>query len=182
MDITHINKLLSEGKTVSEVRKIVGLSEKKFQKEVKDLCYKFNQKLKQYEPITTDDKGMTTVLIEPKEPIQSDIILSDDNSMTISIQEDLKNNIVNLANSYDRIQEVLNWFESRADDKGMTEVIEVIQDGIKINLSDAEVIRTTIRINKDTWDKFTKFCEDNKEFNKQDLHAQALEEYIKKYK
>ena len=110
------------------------------------------------------------------------IINKDDKGMTISIQKDLKNNIINLANDYDKIQEVLKWFENKANDNGMTEVIEVINEGIKINLPEAETIRTTIRINESTWNRFKKFAEEHKEFNQQDLMAQALEEYMDKYK
>ena len=110
------------------------------------------------------------------------IINKDDKGMTISIQKDLKNNIINLANDYDKIQEVLKWFENKANDNGMTEVIEVINEGIKINLPEAETIRTTIRINESTWNRFKKFAEEHKEFNQQDLMAQALEEYMNKHK
>ena len=53
---------------------------------------------------------------------------------------------------------------------------------IKINLPEAETIRTTIRINESTWNRFKKFAEEHKEFNQQDLMAQALEEYMDKYK
>ena len=81
----------------------------------------------------------------------------------------------------DKIQEVIKWFNNKDNDKGMTNVIEVISEGIKINLPKSENIRTTIRINKSTWDRFDKFAQDNKEFNKQDLIAQALEEYMNKF-
>lgn len=126
--------------------------------------------------INKDDKGMTGVTNNYK-----GIELLDDKGMTISIQQDLKNNIINLANDYDKIQEVLKWFENKANDKGMTGVIEVINEGIKINLPEAEIIRTTIRINESTWNRFKKFAEEHKEFNQQDLMAQALEEYMNKY-
>lgn len=127
--------------------------------------------------INKDDKGMTGVTNNNYKGIE----LLDDKGMTISIQQDLKNNIINLANDYDKIQEVLKWFENKANDKGMTGVIEVINEGIKINLPEAETIRTTIRINESTWNRFKKFAEEHKEFNQQDLMAQALEEYMNKY-
>lgn len=63
----------------------------------------------------------------------------------------------------------------------MTDVIEVIDEGIKINLPQSETIRTTIRINKSIWDNFDEFSKKNKEFNKQDLMAQALKEYMSKF-
>lgn len=178
MDVNYINKLLKEGKSVKEARNIIGLNEKAFQREMKALGYKYNQRLKQYEPIAIDDKSMTQAI----KPSKKDIIINDDKGMTIGIQQDLKNNIVNLANDYEKIQEVLKWFENRSDDESMTEVIEVINEGIKINLPEAKATRTTIRINEITWNKFKKFAEDHKEFNKQDLMAQALEDYMNKHK
>lgn len=126
------------------------------------------------------DKDMTNVTDKANMAKDEKLTVNDDKDMTIDIFQDLKRNIINLANDYDKIQEVLMWFNSN-DDKGMTEVIEVINEGIKINLSTTENIRTTIRINKDTWNRFDKFARDNKEFNKQDLMAQALEDYMNKF-
>ena len=58
MDINYINKLLSEGYKVEDVRKKLEIGEKRFQREIKKLNYKYNQKTKQYELNITDDKGM----------------------------------------------------------------------------------------------------------------------------
>lgn len=59
----------------------------------------------------------------------------------------------------------------------MTEVIEVINEGIKIDLPESETTRTTIRINKIIWDEFDKFCSENKEFNKQDLDGSSFKRF-----
>lgn len=175
MDINYINGLLKEGKTVKDIREELGVGEKKFQRLIKELGYKYNQKSKQYEDNLVDNKSMTSVS-------QEKITLIDDKDMTIDIQQDLKSNIINLANDYDKIQEVLKWFENNADDKSMTEVIEVVNEGIKINLPESKITRTTIRINEKIWDRFGEFAELHKEFNKQDLIAQALLEYMNKFK
>lgn len=181
MDINYINKLLSEGYKVEDVRKKLEIGEKNFQREIKKLNYKYSQKTKQYEPNTTDDKGMTKVIEKTQNNLKQDIIISDDKGMTIDIQQDIKANIINLANDYDKIQQVIKWFDNRVNDKSMTEVIEVINQGIKIDLPQSESTRTTIRINKEIWDRFDEFSNKNKEFNKQDLMAQALKEYMEKY-
>lgn len=181
MDINYINKLLSEGYKVEEVRKKLEVGEKRFQREIKELKYKYNQKTKQYEPNIADDECMTQVAQDTVSNLKQDIELNDDKGMTIDIQHDIKSNIINLANDYYKIQQVIKWFDSRVDDKGMTEVIEVINQGIKIDLPQSQSTRTTIRINKEIWDKFDEFSNKNKEFNKQDLMAQALKEYMEKY-
>ena len=48
MDILLINDYLKQGKTVKEIREILGYSEKAYQKKIKELGYKYNQKEKQY--------------------------------------------------------------------------------------------------------------------------------------
>ena len=46
--VKFLNKGLSEGKTVAELRDEIGIPKKRLQRLVKDSGYKFNQKLKQY--------------------------------------------------------------------------------------------------------------------------------------
>ncbi|MFD3158869.1 hypothetical protein ACFIJ5_18835 (plasmid) [Haloimpatiens sp. FM7330] len=99
-------------------------------------------------------------------------------------------NILSLAKNYDKISKVLEWFENKNDDKCMTDdtcvtnVIEVIDDKIKINLPDSEEKRTTIRVNAKVWDDFNEFCssENNKHLKKRDILSMALLEFIDRYK
>lgn len=177
----YILELQEQGLTRHEIKDKLGYkSIDSLTKFLKKRGYSFDNRLNKYAPI--DDSSMTNVTREPKKIEEQGIILSADKDMTIDIQQDLKVNIINLANDYDKIQEIIKWFNNKDDDKGMTEVIEVVNQGIKIKLPKSETIRTTIRINKSTWDRFDKFAQDNKEFNKQDLMAQALEEYMNKFK
>ena len=176
----YILELQEQGLTRHEIKDKLGYkSIDSLTKFLRKRGYSFNKILNKYIP--TDDTSTTNVFREPKKAKQQDIILNDDKGMTIDIQQDLKVNIINLANDYDRIQEVLKWFENKSDDKGMTDVIEVINKGIKIDLPQSESTRTTIRINKEIWNRFEEFSKKNKEFNKQDLMAQALKEYMEKY-
>lgn len=176
----YILELQTQGLTRHEIKDKLGYkSIDSLTKFLKKRGYSFDNKLNKYTPI--DDISTTNVIREPKKAKQQDIILNDDKGVTINIQQDLKSNIINLANDYDKIQEVLKWFESKNNDKGMTEVIEVVSEGIKISIPKSETIRTTIRINKDIWNKFDEFSKQNNEFNKQDLMAQALKEYMEKY-
>lgn len=59
-------------------------------------------------------------------------------------------------------------------------VIEIVE-GIRIDLPDANIKRTTIRINEKIWDEFNKFVEDNRPIDKHDLMGMALKEYMEKY-
>ena len=157
--IDYLNTKLDEGYTVVRIRENLGIGEKTLQKLIKQNGYKYDVKTKRYK-LTSK--------------------LTDDNSMTMNIPTELKSNIIDLAINYNKIQEVLNWFENK-NDNDMTSVIEVVTSGITINLPKTENTRTTIRVNKDTWIRFDAFCNDNKEFSKQDLLSQALEDFMKKH-
>ena len=74
---------------------------------------------------------------------------------------------------------MINWFKSK-DDKSNTNVIEIVQ-GIKIDLPEANIKRTTIRINEKIWEDFNRFVEDNKPIDKHDLMGMALKEYMENY-
>ena len=57
MDINYINQLLLEGNTVKEVREILQVSEKKFQKLIREIGYKYDQSSKQYISNTDSNTG-----------------------------------------------------------------------------------------------------------------------------
>ena len=51
LDINYVNELLRQGNTVKDIRTELNISEKLFQRQIKELGYKYNQKNKQYETI-----------------------------------------------------------------------------------------------------------------------------------
>jgi|SRR5699024_1159656 len=92
---------------------------------------------------------------------------------------EFKDNMLFLHNEIDILKSIIEKFKQ--DDKSNTNVIE-LREGIKINLPEANIKRTTIRINESVWDMFNQFVEENKPFDKHDLMGMALLEYINKYK
>mgnify|MGYP003258752872 CR=1 FL=1 len=180
MDINYINNLLQEGKSVKDIRTILGVSEKSFQKQIKQLGYKYNQKIKQYEPFT--GTGASS-LVKHENSIVSN---KNDKSMIFDIQvegldkETFKNNIIDLAANYERIKNMLDDYEHTNSIHAQSEILEV-STGIKIDNPEGEVERTTVRISKDILLKWNEFCDKNKQFSKKDLLGQAMIEFIQKY-
>ena len=180
--IDKLNKILQldqEGKERDEIVKIMGY------KNLKSLTGFMSGKGYTYNNgyiLKDNDKSMTTISDDNSMKKVSEDNNTDEKGMTSLINGDLKNNLVGLANSYEDIQRMLEWFKTRADDKGMIEVSAVVTDGLKIDIDQSEYIRTTVRIGKDSWNKFEQFCNENKEFKKQDLLSQALKEFIEKYR
>lgn len=106
------------------------------------------------------------------------------NDAVIDLKNDmLKGNILGLAKYYDEIMGLLTWYKACVGQMSSKEqqVIEVVQQGIKIDLPKSESTKTSIRVNKEVWEQFGQFAEQHNEFVKGDLLAQALKEYMEKH-
>ena len=123
-------------------------------------------------PIITTEDDKDNINIINKEEAPEDVINV--------IPEGFKENMINLVNQYDKLQEIINWFNTK-DDIDNTNVIEV-NTGIRIDLPDAPIKRTTIRVNDKVWNDFLDLADANSEFDKHSLLSMAIKEYIEKYK
>lgn len=171
IDIEYINQKLREGLTVSEVRKELGIGEKKFQKDIKELSYKFNQKTKQYENIQGDN-DMTLVTINNNNV--------DDKGMTL-VTKELQSNMIQLSNDYERINKMLKWFENERDN-GMTDVTVRISEGLSIDYERSNEIRKTVRVDEKAYESLTELYKEYQQYTIKDLLSQAIYEFVNKYK
>ena len=149
MDINYINELLREGKTVKEIRLTLGYSEKKFQKEIKDLGYKYNQKEKcyinVYEPITE---------VLDNEPIKDIITTTKPTTSTTTLTTTQTTTIDYLTDNLDVIKQLLENYKRNTtyDDKG-----------IYINLVSDKHLNPkpkSLRINEFVWRDWQEFTKD----------------------
>lgn len=168
--VNYILQLQSEGKTRHEIKDILGY---KLLDSMTKYMKKHGYKVENNIYVLRDDTCHQVENAKIKTFIQKD-----DNGMTIDDTLNIKKDMIDIIKHKEDIFDMIKWFKNR-DDNSMTQVIEVINEGIKIDLPDSETTRTTIRINKIIWNEFDKFCSENKEFNKQDLMAQALKDFIK---
>ena len=108
--------------------------------------------------------------------VQSDAVIDLKNDI-------LKGNIIGLAKHYDEIMGLLTWYKAYGGQMSSdgSRVLEVVQQGIKIELPKSESLKTSIRVNRDIWVQFGQFAELHSEFVKGDLLAQALKEYMEKH-
>lgn len=170
MDIKYINELLQKGKTVKEVRSILGVSEKLFQKKIKELGYKYNQKNKQYEvigevlnPLSSNSPSTTT----------NPTTKSTTTPTTISTTE--ATTIKYLSENIDILKQILENYKRTTTSNNKNIVINLVNDK---HLKPAP---KSIRINEFVWRDWLEFTKDLP-FSKGDLVSQALIEFIEKYK
>lgn len=178
--VKYLNDKLREGKTVIRIREDLGISEKALQREIKVNGYKYLKKERMYakEPTSSLEANKSIMCRqESKKPINS----TEDKEQTLSLQENIKDDLLKLLSIKEELFDLVMERRQSAD-KAQSNIIEVIQEqGIKIELDNSEIVKRTIRGNKTVFDKWDKFCNDNKQFNKQDLLSMALKSYIEKY-
>lgn len=122
-------------------------------------------------PVDTPEDAKDNINVICKEEAPNNII--------DVMPEGFKENMINLVNQYDKLQEMINWFNTK-DDIDNTNVIEV-NTGIRIDLPNAPIKRTTIRVNEKVWNDFLNLAEANSEFDKHSLLSMAIKEYTEKY-
>ena len=161
MDINYINTLLKEGKTVKEIRGVLGLSEKSFQKEIKYLGYKYNQKQRQY----VNDNCSSNTLCNTKSNT-ADIISFEDKDSLNFISENIE-----------LLKELLMTYkknkESNPNDYNL--FVDLIDDS---SIKDQKP--KTIRVNYYVWEEWKEFTKKSNQSSKT-LISLALKKFMEEY-
>lgn len=172
-----INEKLSEKSSLKKIADELDVNESTIRKYITNRGYK--RVLNKF--VLVDDTCNSEVNT-PKEDIKETTKnkqITQQNTNIFSNAE-FKENMLYMNDEAETIKELIQWFKNK-DDKSNISVIE-IKDGIKIELPDAPIKRTTIRINTAVWDLFNDFVEDKKIYDKHDLMGAALMEFMEKYK
>lgn len=125
--------------------------------------------------INTTNKGYEksdTPVIKVEQPKQKQY---DNNDTLVITDEKIKNNIINLAQNYDKIMAIVQQYDKEYDKQYDGMIIELPIETIKD-------FRTSIRVNNVIWEQFNQFTEMHKEFTKRDLLSMALKEYMERHK
>ena len=173
MDINLINNMLLEGMTVKEIRQSLGISEKKFQKEIKELGYKFNQKEKAYikvnEPITEPLNGeLIDSFKETTKPTTKETTTSTTLTTTQTTTIDY------LVDNIDLIKQLLENYKRNTQSNNTDIIINLISD------KHLNPKPKSIRINEFVWRDWQEFIKDLT-FNKGDLISMALKEFMENH-
>lgn len=169
--IKYINNELKKGSTLTNTCKSIGIGRTTVRDRALKHSYTYDSNLNQY--ICTANAANKTTVSVPKSPIKNDM-------STPIVSKEMTSRLIKLCNNYDKIIDVIEWFEN---DKDKTNVIEVVQ-GIKINLPEEKDtnFRKTLRVNDEVWKQFSKFCDCHKEFTQKDLLSQAILDYMENHK
>ena len=170
LDINYINSLLTKGKSVKTIRMELGISEKKFQKEIKEQGYKFSQKEKAY---IRECQSHTDVL--NVEPIKDIVTTTNHTTETTTLTTAQTTTIDYLTDNIDLIKQLLENYKRNTDTNNKNIVINLVSD------KHLNPKPKSIRINEFVWRDWQEFTKDLT-FSKSDLISQALKEFIENHK
>ncbi|WP_148552209.1 hypothetical protein [Paraclostridium bifermentans] len=167
--VGYINEKIEEHGSLMKVAEHLGINESTIRKHINNRGYKrFGSGF-----VPLDDTCNHREHTPKKEKMTTE------NTDVINLP-DLKENMMYLSSETETLKDMIKWFKSK-DDRSNTDVIELVE-GVKIDLPEAPIKRTTIRINEKVWDMFNELVEENKPIDKHDIMSMALLEYINKYK
>ena len=175
--VGYINEKLIEYKSLKKVSDKLDINEGTIRKYLNSKGYRRKENKFVLLEYTCNSRSNTD---ENKE--KSSVINQDDISNTDVISTPkLKENMLYISQESETLKEMIEWFKINKTSKSNSEVIE-LREGINIDLPEAPIKRTTIRINEKIWDEFNILVEENKPYDKHDLMGQALKEFIDRYK
>ena len=164
--INYINSELKTGKYVKDIRPALGISEDYLQELMRNNNYKFNQKMKQYIPITEiTTKPLEVSVVETN----TSTLLTTKKANTLDYISDNINILMDMIEKY------------KASTKSTT---QTTTNYITIDLVDDKHLKPkpkSIRINEFVYQEWQEFC-DKQHYSKMDLISMALKEYMDKYK
>ena len=168
--INYINDELRAGKIVEDIRKNIGMSDKKYRKFINENNYSYDQKTKQYIPTTEATTKTTT------EPINISVVETNTNTLLTTEK----------ANTLDYISDNINILMDIIEKyKATTQTTtQSTTNYITIDLVDDKHLKPkpkSIRINEFIYQEWQEFC-DKQHYSKMDLISMALKEYMEKYK
>lgn len=190
--IAHLNNGLNKGLSVKEIRDSLGVGEKKLQKYLKSINYKYDQKNKNYILVTKVSGGSQKVLNYNN----NQLVVRDETKANIKPVEDEKVNplpveftdydkLINMVNTYqemsirmeqlDKYEEMLQWYELQKS------VIDVTPPKLEIPPTDADPVTRSFKIYPDVNNDFKKFCSKNDNYKVQDIISFAIKEFLDKY-
>jgi len=183
--IDYLNSKLDEGLTVSKIREVLGVGEKKLQKYVKSINYKYDNTLKNYIVVTEVVEGSGEV----KNYKDNHLVVKENVKPVGAKLEALPveftdyDKLINMVNTYEamskkmeNMDEMLQWYELQKS------VIDITIPKLDIPPSDKDIISRSFKVEADVYNEFSDFCKKNNNYKVQQIISHALREFLDKYK
>ena len=172
--VKFLNEGLSQGQKVTDIRKALGVGEKKLRKILKVSGYIYNQKLKQY--IKVNDITTDVAIQDDCKSSDTEVVLQSNYNMTTEIPREIFDAISRMNEMSSKFEQMYNWYEMQ------TKIIDVPDEPeLKVIPNENVTVTRSMRLYLDTYERFTAFTKSNKDKRVQDILDAALREFLDRY-
>ena len=193
--IEHVNKILKEGKTLTNFSEEIGLSRKTISKNFSKFGYKYSQSKKQYILDNTNVQAreqkkyykntVESNIISPKEKEKNTTKI---NNITraLDISENQKNSLIYLIDNVDKIKEIIdsqNKDYKNIKDSNVNNKEDLINDIYSFKQVKRDYRVKTLKLDIEVQNGFERIAQDLKDssITQQELLNYILNQYIKFY-
>lgn len=194
--IDYLNSRLNKGLSVKQIRESLGVGEKKLQKYLKSINYKYDQKIKNYIEVTKVVDGVTEGSEKVENYKDNQLVVNNKTEANIKPVEAERVNhlpveftdydkLINMVNTYqemskrmeqlDKMEEMLQWYELQKS------VIDVTPPKLEIPPTDVEPVTRSFKIYPDVNEDFKEFCSKNNHYKVQDIISFAIRQFLDTY-
>ena len=193
--IEHVNKILKEGKTLTNFSEEIGLSRKTISKNFSKLGYKYSQSKKQYILDNTNVQAreqkkyykntIESNIVNPKEK-EKNITKINNITRTLDISDNQKNSLIYLIDNVDKIKEIIdsqNKDYKNIKDSNVNNKEDLINDIYSFKQVKRDYRVKTLKLDIEVQNGFEKIAQDLKDssITQQELLNYILNQYIKFY-
>lgn len=171
--IEYINGKLTEGDTLTELCKNIGISRSTIRDRFKKVSYEYNKSINQYEYIVEIIEDKKEVSCETIEVIEKDTILVKD--IDLKDNEILTSIIHNYNEINNKLNEMYSWYKLQSSNK------VVATDSFKVDDFEGDIVVRSFKLYENIQKEFLEFCKKNNKYKVQDILSQALKEFLDKY-
>ena len=190
--IEYLNNNLNEGVSVKEIRETLGIGEKKLQKHLKSINYKYDQKAKNY-VLVTEEVILPNPVTKPLESVKGEnnykdnelVVNKNETHPSVNIKFNDYDKLLNIINTYEdmsnkieQMDEMYKWYELQ---KSNENIIDIEIPKLEILPTSQEAVSRSFKVYKDVMDEFSDFCKKNNNYKVQDILTQAMREFLDKY-
>lgn len=191
--IDYLNNRLNNGLSVKQIREALGVGEKKLQKYLKSINYKYDQKVKNYILVTKvvnssaegvnnykdnqlvvnnkTDANIKSVEVERLNPLPVEFTDYDKLINMVNTYQEMSERMEQL----DKMEEMLKWYELQKS------VIDVNPPKLDILPTDTEPVTRSFKIYPDVNEDFKEFCSKNNNYKVQDIISFAIRQFLDTY-
>ena len=159
--VEYINGKLSEGFSNTKIANDIGIERTTFRKRFLKNNYIF-------------DSNKNAYLFQ--KTIKDDAKKYENEILRLLKNDITRKNLIELVKNYNKIEKIIDDYEKRCEQKYESIIEENLL--LKLELEKDKFVRTTIKIHEDILQEFNKYCNKNKNINKQNLYSIAIRKFL----